>query len=100
MPSADKAFALTVCNGMDVQTVWLDKQGTIHKEDPSKGKSVDHPPCAFAANGAAADTPEAFGFVIMPHIATQSEPRPQGIVSVGHGLAAPPPPAIGPPDFV
>ena len=24
MPSADKAFALTVCTGMDVQTVWLD----------------------------------------------------------------------------
>ncbi len=102
MPAGDKAFALTVCIGMDVGTVWLDKQGRIHKEDPGKsgGKTVDHAPCAFAANGGAAGLPTSLaGPATAPATAAPS-PFPAMAVSIGHGLAAPPPPAIGPPALV
>lgn len=53
MPSNERGFALTVCTGMDTQTVWMDSKGKLHKEDPSKGKSVEHSPCAFAGSLAA-----------------------------------------------
>jgi hypothetical protein len=57
MPSSERGFALTICAGMDTQTVWMDKSGKLHKEDPSKGKSVEHQPCAFAGAAITADFP-------------------------------------------
>lgn len=100
MPSADKAFALTVCTGMDTQTVWLDKQGSLHKEDPSKGKAVDHAPCAFSGAAAALDLPAAAAIAAINWTAIVPLPVARLTVSVGHGLAAPPPPATGPPILV
>ena len=46
MPSSERGLALTICTGMDTQTIWMDSKGKLHKEDPSKGKSVEHQPCA------------------------------------------------------
>lgn len=100
MPSADKAFALTVCTGMDVQTVWLDKQGKLHKEDPSKGKSVDHPPCAFDSAPNVGDVPQPIAQMMPKRLNQQISYLPHHFATVGHGLAAPPPPAIGPPSFI
>jgi hypothetical protein len=100
MPSSERGFALTVCTGMDTQTVWLDAKGKLHKEDPSKGKSVEHSPCAFAGATAANDLPVADLHFAMPH---RPAPLPIFAVSevlVGKGLAAPPPPATGPPSIV
>ena len=57
MPSSERGFALTICTGMDTQTVWMDKSGKLHKEDPAKGKSVEHQPCAFAGAAMAGDAP-------------------------------------------
>jgi hypothetical protein len=100
MPSGEKAFALTVCTGMDVSTIWLDSKGKLHKEDPSKGKAVDHAPCAFAAAHALADIPAGVAdAVATPHL-PKVLPTGGGHVSIGHGLAAPPPPAIGPPVLI
>jgi hypothetical protein len=56
MPSSERGFALTICTGMDTQTVWMDSKGKLHKEDPSKGKSVEHQLCAFAGAAMATDT--------------------------------------------
>lgn len=100
MPSGDKAFAITVCTGMDIETVWLDKQGNIHKEEPGKGKSVDHAPCAFAGSGGPVDLPTGWAAQPVKPAAAEPLPFPAMTVSVGHGLAAPPPPAIGPPTLV
>jgi hypothetical protein len=100
MPSAERGFALTICTGTDTQTVWMDKSGTLHKEDPAKGKSVDHQPCAFAGAAIALDylsTEDDVATVpVAPAIAVFAKRE----VSVGAGLAAPPPPAIGPPSFI
>ena len=100
MPSSEKTFALTVCTGMDVQTIWLDKQGALHKDDPSKGKSIDHPPCAFAGMANAADLPAHF--VLAARIGADSDTPSQLFLSaaIGRGLAAPPPPATGPPSYI
>jgi hypothetical protein len=100
MPSTDRAFALTVCKGFDTQTIWLDKQGGLHKQDPSKGKAVDHAPCAFAASATdIGPLPNSASFVAfngqhyVPPLAAH-------YVFIGNGLAAPPPPATGPPHLI
>jgi hypothetical protein len=100
MPSAERGFALTICAGMDTQTVWMDKTGKLHKEDPSKGKSVEHQPCAFAGAAIAGNFPAAALPVAMAPVALAIPAFAQREVSVGAGLAAPPPPAIGPPSYI
>ena len=100
MPSSERGFALTICTGMDTQTVWMDKSGKLHKEDPSKGKSVEHQPCAFAGAAMAADVLSADFQAAMAPMALAIPVFAKREVSVGAGLAAPPPPAIGPPSYV
>ena len=100
MPSSERGFALTICTGMDTQTVWMDKSGKLHKEDPSKGKSVEHQPCAFAGTAMVADMPAADFQVAMAPVALAIPVFAKREISVGSGLAAPPPPAIGPPSYV
>lgn len=100
MPSNERGFALTICTGMDTQTVWMDKSGKLHKEDPAKGKSVEHQPCAFAGAAMAGDAPADTVFIAMPPVATAVPVFEMREASVGHGLAAPPPPAIGPPSYI
>jgi hypothetical protein len=100
MPSSERGFALTICTGMDTQTVWMDKSGKLHKEDPSKGKSVEHQPCAFAGAAMAADFLAADFQIAMAPVALAIPVFGKREVSVGAGLAAPPPPAIGPPSYV
>jgi hypothetical protein len=100
MPSSERGFALTICTGMDTQTVWMDKSGKLLKEDPSKGKSVEHQPCAFAGATMASDLPAGdFTIALAPFAATAAVFAAME-VSVGNGLAAPPPPAIGPPSYI
>lgn len=100
MPSSERGFALTICTGMDTPTVWMDSKGKLHKEDPSKGKSVEHSPCAFAG-AAAADGVGSGNFESAPaHIASAVTVFSASEVSIGTGLAAPPPPAIGPPSSI
>ena len=100
MPSSERGFALTICTGMDTQTVWMDKSGKLHKEDPSKGKSVEHQPCAFAGAAMAADVLSADFQIALAPVALAIPVFAKREISVGSGLAAPPPPAIGPPSYV
>jgi hypothetical protein len=100
MPSSERGFALTICTGMDTQTVWMDKSGKLHKEDPSKGKSVEHQPCAFAGTAMVADFLAADFQIALAPVALAIPVFAKREISVGSGLAAPPPPAIGPPSYV
>jgi len=100
MPSSERGFALTICADMDTQTVWMDKSGKLHKEDPSKGKSVEHQPCAFAGAAITADFPAAAVRIDMAPVALAAPVFAKREVSIGSGLAAPPPPAIGPPSYI
>ena len=87
---------LTLCPGQGAMAHSMPgmKGGADHRG----GALPDHP-CAFAGLGLAADT--APPPLILPNRATPAvEPRrDQATVAVGRGLAAPPPPATGPPAF-
>lgn len=100
MPSTDRAFAITVCTGIDTQTVWLDTQGKTHKQDPSKAGDSDHEPCTFAGSAFASLTPETP--VIEGAVAYSSRAPTSAYdhVAIGRGLAAPPPPSTGPPSLI
>jgi hypothetical protein len=100
MPSSERGFALTICTGMDTQTVWMDSKGKLHKEDPSKGKSVEHQPCAFAGTAIALDGHAPDIHIALAPVALAIPIFAKREVSVGAGLAAPPPPAIGPPSYI
>jgi hypothetical protein len=97
MPSAERSFAVTVCAGVNMSTVWVDTKGKIHKTDPAKHNATGHEPCAFAGMAMAVDTPTFIAELSLSpgfdDIAAIS-PIP---ASIGKGLAAPPPPSTGPP---
>ena len=100
MPSGERGFAITVCTGIETQTVWMDRSGAIHKSDPSKEGHKDdsgNKGCAFAAAGmpmlpALVDNAAIISAPDTPPMASDFE-----AVAIGRGLAAPPPPSTGPP---
>lgn len=103
MPSGEKGFALTVCAGTETSTVWIDTNGKIHESDPSKSgehDDISHEPCAFAGTALALGIPDAAtapALTVAParHIASLPSE-----VTIGRGLAAPPPPPTGPPSLI
>jgi hypothetical protein len=97
MPSVQgDRIAISICSGEGRETVWLDKAGKLHKSDGGQ-EHQDHP-CAFASVTPAIDAPVS----IEPlYLASKAAFAPvQHSVSVGQGLAAPPPPATGPPVLI
>lgn len=100
--SPDRWIVVTMCSGAGPMQMALNLETGEHREgeapsheDPSK--AVHHAPCVFAA--AATPAPPASVAILAPPIeifaeATRTFPE---SVSVGRGLAAPPPWATGPP---
>ena len=41
----EKSFQLTLCTGVDTETVWMDSKGKLHKQKPHGEK--EQKPCAF-----------------------------------------------------
>ncbi|WP_380785465.1 hypothetical protein [Sphingomonas sp. R86521] len=71
--------------------------GMVHKDADHGASGVDHP-CAFAGVTPVVDAPALA--VAPPPLFVRTTPAPvRTLVSVGHGLAAPPPPQTGPPPF-
>jgi hypothetical protein len=97
MPAEGQGLAITICSGNGAETAWVDAEGKIHKHDPAQDSMADHP-CAFAGMGA----PMLGGDVLPPPLALPA-PRDEiaslslAPATIGQGLAAPPPPATGPP---
>lgn len=97
MPAQGQGMAITLCSGSGAETAWVDAEGKIHKQNPAQGSMADHP-CAFSGTGA----PMLGGDVSAPPLAILA-PRDeiaslaQAPAAIGQGLAAPPPPATGPP---
>lgn len=56
-------------------------------------------PCSFAGLAFAALDPVAPALAAPPEVASPAAPR-AGIVAIGRGLAAPPPPSTGPPVLI
>jgi hypothetical protein len=97
MPDSERAFALTVCTGVDTQTIWMDSRGALHKQNPDDHKQASHEPCAYASN-ADVSTPVAdfYSDADLQLLAIRNAMEPVH-VATGLGLAAPPPPQTGPP---
>ncbi len=101
MPTVSNGQAtITLCTGAGMVEAWVDADGKLHKESPVKKHAGDQP-CAFAGVGAAVDFP-AFASIALalPFIAQPALTFALNNVAIGLGLAAPPPPAIGPPSLI
>jgi hypothetical protein len=85
---------LVICTGHG--PLLLDRPGD-HSAPP--GKSKPGATCPFAAN---ITPPAPVLFILAPHLAAfhRIVAAPMGEQSPGRGLAAPPPPAIGPPVLI
>jgi hypothetical protein len=99
MPSAEKGQMITLCTGTGVEQVWLGHDGTIQNAPPENSdddKSHSDNPCIFSgvavANLDQMDAPE----LLTSSAITQNLRQPDTAI-IGRGLAAPPPPATGPP---
>ena len=99
MPVVNAAggIEIAVCNGQGPGDMMvLSPDGTLHHNAPAKGQAGDHP-CAFAGLGIA-DAPPPLLAVAAPAFTAPAVPTPDRVRLVpGRGLAAPPPPATGPP---
>lgn len=87
---------MELCAGQAMPTQAM--AGMKHGHDQGKQALPDHP-CAFAGLGLAADIAPP---LVVVALALMPPPMlaPRGLaVAVGRGLAAPPPPATGPPAF-
>ncbi len=70
--------------------------GMAHHEHDPKSPTADHP-CAFAGLGLALAEPLPPPRLLAPSPARDLPPLARAAVAIGRGLAAPPPPATGPP---
>lgn len=90
---------VTLCTSDGMVSGWVDADGTLHRAAPddqhNDDQHSDDAPCAFSALTAAALTPDIAPTLFQP--AHASSPVALFVVRPGAGLAAPPPPATGPP---
>ncbi|THD34787.1 MAG: hypothetical protein E7773_14080 [Sphingomonas sp.] len=99
MPVAGAAggIEIALCNGMGPDdTMVLTPDGKLHHKAPANGQSGDHP-CAFAGLGIADAAPPVPVIVAPPSPVDAAPALAKIIATPGRGLAAPPPPATGPP---
>ncbi len=96
----DGRATITICTSAGMVEAWVDADGKIHKESPAK-KGAGDQPCAFAGLGGAADAPTfeaaSHALAFAPQLIHNNRAT---AVAVGHGLAAPPPPATAPPTLI
>lgn len=105
MPIADaQGFHIVLCSGAGPMTpaanVSLDHAmaGMHHDPSPEHHSQGPEHPCAFAGVTAAIEAPTLAA--PLPPVRTRATPAPtRALITVGHGLAAPPPPQTGPPTF-
>ena len=95
---ADGVTRITLCTPNGVAHAWVDADGAIHDKKPHEKSGADQP-CAFTGLAMAGDLPAiaALPATIAPSAAAPSIAGARA--SIGHGLAAPPPPSTGPPAF-
>lgn len=95
---ADSVTRITLCTGMGAVEAWVDADGRIHDKQPHEKSGADQP-CAFTGLAMAGDLPEIAAVPVVARPADAPPPAAWARASIGHGLAAPPPPSTGPPAF-
>ncbi|MBY8827056.1 hypothetical protein K7G81_02855 [Hephaestia sp. CMS5P-6] len=100
MPITDASGTrLTICTGMGPVETMADMAGMAgmsHHKAPIGHDQGDHP-CTFAGLGLAAALPDLPPAPKLPVTIAVPTLIVLGVIAVGRGLAAPPPPATGPP---
>ncbi|MCJ8158489.1 hypothetical protein [Sphingomonas sp. LaA6.9] len=94
---ADGAVRITLCTGQGLVEAWVATDGSLHDKAPQKSEPKTDQPCSFAGLGAAFDAVPAVAFTPSLYFVTATAITLPASVAIGRGLAAPPPPAIGPP---
>lgn len=101
MPVVNAAggIEITVCNGTGPDSAMvLSPDGKLHHKAPGKNQPGDHA-CAFSGLGVA-DAPPTLVALAAPVFTPDAAPALDPIGAIpGRGLAAPPPPATGPPSL-
>lgn len=95
--TSEGGFTIMLCSGSGPAEGWIDNTGQLHKGHKPQGQSESKDPCPFGAITAAVTLPAAPALAAALPAPAPASPRPGHAVTVGHGLAAPPPPATGPP---
>ena len=93
----DGMTRITLCTGQGMVEAFVDRAGTIHHKAPGQSEPKTDQPCSFAGLAFAFTAPAAPAIQPPLQIAAADPASLPGRVSIGHGLAAPPPPATGPP---
>jgi hypothetical protein len=102
MPVVDAAgnVSIVVCDGhMPDGMVMPGMSHDVDQKAPAKKPAGDHP-CAFAGLGIADSPPPQIAVVVPPLPAIDAPVLARLAILPGRGLAAPPPPATGPPALV
>ena len=95
MPSETKGQWITLCSGAGVTMAWVDANGKLHQDKAPAKDANGH--CTFTALGFALDTPPLTEALSQHADAQAALPARPLAVTLGQGLAAPPPPKTGPP---
>ena len=90
-------FSIMLCSGTGPTEGWIDSAGQLHKGHKPAGQSESKDPCPFGAITAALTLPVVAALAPLAPLALAVPALPLRTVAVGRGLAAPPPPATGPP---
>jgi hypothetical protein len=99
MPVATaQGFTFMLCSDQGQTQAWVDGSGRLHRgEAPGPAQPAAKDACPYGALAAAAALPDAPALAAHLPAGTRAPAlRPAG-VTIGRGLAAPPPPATGPP---
>lgn len=101
MPSRAPGQVISICTGVDGMTkAILGKDGTL-KELPEGGEhETSENPCAFAGIAMGGALPDMAAARARLNAVSRELPAQTYSVSIGRGLAAPPPPATGPPVLI
>lgn len=99
MPAQERGQWITICSGAGVSMAWIGADGKIDKQHaPAKSEKSSH--CAFAGLGTPADLAVGNFSLALPLYGAALVPMLATLVTVGQGLAAPPPPKTGPPALI
>jgi hypothetical protein len=101
MPVSDgHGFRITMCTGTGPMDMTMAMPGMAAHPDPSghgpQQPMQDHP-CTFAHLGLALAEPVLPALALPPAREAEVIAAKAFAIAIGHGLAAPPPPATGPP---